>query len=524
MAKPIKITITGDDKGFQKAMGRVDKSMGGLTRNLGKVAGAVAGAFAAREIVSFGKDAVTLASDLSEAADAASTIFGEGFGQLEDTLADSAVTMGMNQAAALELANGYGVLFKELSDTERATVSLDAAARAADVGSMFNAAPAEVAQAFTAAINGSSETVRRFGIDTSDAAIKQYALANGIEGVDGKLSESQKKFIRHQIIMRDSSIAAGNFADTSDGLANQQRILQARFEELQIKLGQKLLPVVVKVAGFLLDEFLPAAERLGTYLAETFGPTFTAIAGFIRDDLIPMFKGATGTMDGEVSPVVKALRDLFNNGLKPAFQAVAEFVRDDIIPILQRLYVIFDERIRPVIENVIIPVLAKFYEIVFGKVMPVLLELVGVVLEQVVTAIETFFDALDTLIGWVDSAIDGFNRLVDTIKDLPGKVRDAARGLWDGIPRPPSFITDGVGSVFSSIPGFASGIASYSGGVAMVGERGPELVSLPRGSRVTPHHELDRASVGGVTVNVASQADPWQIGHEVAWAIRTGGV
>ncbi len=36
------------------------------------------------------------------------------------------------------------------------------------------------------------------------------------------------------------------------------------------------------------------------------------------------------------------------------------------------------------------------------------------------------------------------------------------------------------------IPGFASGVTNFSGGLAMVGERGPELVHLPRGSSVTP--------------------------------------
>lgn len=38
--------------------------------------------------------------------------------------------------------------------------------------------------------------------------------------------------------------------------------------------------------------------------------------------------------------------------------------------------------------------------------------------------------------------------------------------------------------LFSSIPGFANGTNNAPGGLAMVGERGPELVNLPRGSRV----------------------------------------
>jgi hypothetical protein len=37
-----------------------------------------------------------------------------------------------------------------------------------------------------------------------------------------------------------------------------------------------------------------------------------------------------------------------------------------------------------------------------------------------------------------------------------------------------------------AVPGFASGVENFSGGLALVGERGPELVNLPAGSSVTP--------------------------------------
>jgi hypothetical protein len=43
------------------------------------------------------------------------------------------------------------------------------------------------------------------------------------------------------------------------------------------------------------------------------------------------------------------------------------------------------------------------------------------------------------------------------------------------------------------IPGFASGTSYAPGGLALVGERGPELVKLPRGSQVTPTSETMKA-------------------------------
>ncbi|MFF4531444.1 phage tail tape measure protein [Streptomyces sp. NPDC001407] len=55
-------------------------------------------------------------------------------------------------------------------------------------------------------------------------------------------------------------------------------------------------------------------------------------------------------------------------------------------------------------------------------------------------------------------------------------------------------------------------------GLTRVGERGPEWVNLPGGSHVVPNHAAPASS--GVTVNVTSNADPFAIGREVAWALR----
>lgn len=43
------------------------------------------------------------------------------------------------------------------------------------------------------------------------------------------------------------------------------------------------------------------------------------------------------------------------------------------------------------------------------------------------------------------------------------------------------------------VPGNANGTAFHPGGLMMVGERGPEILQVPRGGRVTPNHELRQA-------------------------------
>lgn len=49
-------------------------------------------------------------------------------------------------------------------------------------------------------------------------------------------------------------------------------------------------------------------------------------------------------------------------------------------------------------------------------------------------------------------------------------------------------------------PAFAGGVQNFGGGVALVGERGPELVELPRGSNVIPNHKL--GGIGGAEFTI----------------------
>ena len=57
----------------------------------------------------------------------------------------------------------------------------------------------------------------------------------------------------------------------------------------------------------------------------------------------------------------------------------------------------------------------------------------------------------------------------------------------------------------NNIPKFADGVTNFGGGVALVGERGPELVRLPQGSDVIPNYQLNNMQGGsGMQVIIPS--------------------
>lgn len=100
----------------------------------------------------------------------------------------------------------------------------------------------------------------------------------------------------------------------------------------------------------------------------------------------------------------------------------------------------------------------------------------------------------ETAAGAVNG-LGGFNSGLAAITQNMG----AAGGLgglaggfnWSSLFSPSFKPTTTLGNFLHGIPGFAAGTNFAPGGLAIVGEKGPELVNLPRGASVTPNHRLN---------------------------------
>lgn len=88
-------------------------------------------------------------------------------------------------------------------------------------------------------------------------------------------------------------------------------------------------------------------------------------------------------------------------------------------------------------------------------------------------------------------------------------------------------IGNGLSSFRNWVRGYATGTDYFPGGLALVGEKGPELVRMPRGSKVIPNHKLGDlvpSRNGGTSVSIAEgaivvHAAPGQSPDEIADAV-----
>ena len=218
--------------------------------------------------------AISAASDLGENLSKVNVIFGEGAAEVEKFAESAAKSLGQSKNAVLTAAGTFGTFGKAagLSGLDLAGFSNDFTALASDLASFNNTTPEQAVQAIGAALRGESEPLRQYGVLLNDASLKAAALELGIYDGSGALTDQQKILAAQKVIFEQTTDAQGDFARTSDGLANSQRTLTAQMDNLQVSIGQALLPVV--------EAILPLVQRFAAWAADN-PEMFLAIAGAI---------------------------------------------------------------------------------------------------------------------------------------------------------------------------------------------------------------------------------------------------
>ena len=104
--------------------------------------------------------------------------------------------------------------------------------------------------------------------------------------------------------------------------------------------------------------------------------------------------------------------------------------------------------------------------------------------------------------GGINAIISSINVFIRGINKI--KVPDFVPGLG------------GKGFNISEIPMLAKGTDYFKGGLAIVGEQGPELVSMPRGSQVIPNRETENILSNGGTFILQTVLDGKVVAETIA--------
>lgn len=228
-------------------------------------------------------DAITKASDLGETISKAGVLFGDNADQLVAWSEQAAASIGQSQQSALDAAATFATFGRAagLSGEDLVDFSTGFTGLASDLASFNNTTPEQAIQAIGAALRGESEPLRAYGVLIDDASMRQAALKLGlIETTKEALTPQQKVLAAQALIYEQTAAAQGDFARTSDSLANSQRSLTAQWDDMKTVIGQALLPVMqglVSWASDMLSKAAPAVQGFVNILQPLLGYLFATI-------------------------------------------------------------------------------------------------------------------------------------------------------------------------------------------------------------------------------------------------------
>ena len=415
MSIDIPVVSKFDPTGLKQAQ----NALGGFKKTLGTVAVAVGAALSVRAVTGFAKASVGAASDLEESLNALSVSYGkasEGIARLGE---DAATRLGVTQSAV----NQAAVRFSAFADRvvgEGGNVEGfvdDITTRAADFASVFNIDVAEALQVFQSGLSGEAEPLKRFGINLLQSEVQAYALREGLIGVGETMTEQQKVQARYGLLLESTANTAGDFANTSDGLANSQRILQANFEDMQATVGKALLPAFASLSAGLL----PVVEVIGEELTEAMEDLEPVIADLVKEipDLLKSFK-----------PLIPVLLDL----VKVFFQLIQK-----VLPPIQKLF----QKLMPVIERLLPPItnliarglevlidvvlmVVEAFEPLIDAVLPIVMDLVEELAPIVVQLIRAFMPLIELVVPLLVSLLRSLVPIMSQVANIAGNVLVAA--------------------------------------------------------------------------------------------------
>ncbi|WP_405061899.1 hypothetical protein OG474_09660 [Kribbella sp. NBC_01505] len=367
----------GDKEG--KAAG--GKFRSGILGSLKGIAGPIAALVAGTAVIDFFKDAVNGASDLSESTSKVGVVFKSSAAQILQASQTSAKGMGLSKEAYLAATGTLGNLLVslDLAPQKAADMSQQMVKLAGDLASFNNVSPEEALDALKAGLTGEAEPLKKFGVNMNDATLKAQALKMGlIKSTKDALNPQTKALAAQALIMAQTKTAQGDFARTSGGLANQQRILAAQFLDVKAKVGGALLPIITTLVTFLNTKALPIFSEISGGVT-AFASAFSNAGDGVTSS------GFAGAME-RVAIVARTAIDTIRAKVLPVLQEIGRKIISNVVPGVVGLV----KAIAPLVVSA-----AKLALSIGSKVLPVVIKLATLIGGSILTG----FKELGTFVG-----------------------------------------------------------------------------------------------------------------------------
>ncbi len=446
----------------------------------------------------FVKKGISLASDLTEIQNVLDTTFGENADQVNEWATTTASAFGLTELSAKQFSSTFGAILNGMNITgeQAMRMSEQVAQLAGDMASFYNLEHQAAFDKIRAGLLGETEPLKSLGIVMSETNLATFALQEGLSKTYREMSESEKVVLRYNYLVNQTSLAHGDFAKTSDSFANSQKSLNNVIDDLGKTLAEGFLPQLTEFSNTIakvLTNLKPVVDLIGTLIG-----------------------GALQTIFNMLKPMIDLL-----NAILMVLKPILEFINTIV---------------QSVIDGI------KFITDGVGNVINFFAEKMGIVQDKTKETAEytteTIKEQTDEALGYVTNATEKWvKEQTDTYrKQLEERYGNTMADyiriekLVEQFEKNRTSQAEKYGDVYTRVEkantqtleqqlqernkleekyakkknvaswsgnSYATGTNYHTGGLAMVGELGREIVALPRGSQVLTNRQTENILSGG---------------------------
>ena len=258
-----------DGAGFKSGIDSMQGGLGKLTKSVKRLGTAIGSVFAIKELVQFSKEAIELGSDLQEVQNVVDVTFTTLSKEVDNFARAAAKTAGLSETMAKRYAGTFGSMAKAFGFAEENALEMATALTqlSGDIASFYNITQDEAYTKLKSIFTGETESLKDLGVVMSQTALDSFAMQKGIGKVTSKMTEQEKVALRYQFVLEQLSLASGDFQRTSDGWANQMRVMNLNIESLKANIGQGLINLFTPIA-IIINDIIEKISVLGTKFKE----------------------------------------------------------------------------------------------------------------------------------------------------------------------------------------------------------------------------------------------------------------
>jgi len=304
----------------------------GLGINLGKLTKIGLIAAVTKKLVDFGKEAIEVASDLTEVQNVVDVTFGSMASEINEFASTATKQFGLSELSAKQFASTMGAMLKSSGITGEAVkdMSIELTKLAADMASFYNLDPEEAFAKIRSGISGETEPLKQLGINMNVANLQAYAMSQGINKSWKEMTQAEQTMLRYNYLLAVTGDAQGDFARNSESWANQVKLLKEQWQEFMSLIGKALIEILLPVVKFLnkaLEILIDIVKAIGKIYTMITGREIGASAEVVETNM-DIEDSALGAADGQ-----EKLADGIGKAAKAAKKALAPF---DELNILQQ--------------------------------------------------------------------------------------------------------------------------------------------------------------------------------------------